>query len=243
MPSAIKKGAKGEEVRQLQQLLNKRLMPSANLIVDGGFGARTEAAVRLYQASVGLGIDGVVGPRTWMALETGHVNNPAKNAAIPNSFPEATWMDIAKQEIGQKEISGAQNNPRIISYHATTALQATNDETAWCSSFVNWCLKQVNITGTNSAVAASWTNWGQSAHALGGAVTVIHNSQAANSSLTTSGNHVGFLVQETETHYLLLGGNQSNQVKISSFPKSSWQLKGFRWPNSQESFKGKVYIY
>lgn len=232
MSGVIKKGKNGEEVRRLQQFLNKRLIPSPNLKVDGDFGVRTEVAVRLYQASVGLGIDGVVGPRTWAALETGVVTNPAINTAIPNSFPDASWMDIAKQEIGQRGIIGVQNNPHIVSYHATTTFRATNDETAWCSSFVNWCLKQVNITGTNSAAAASWMRWGQSTHARGGAITVIHNLQAANSSLTASGNHVGFLIQETGTHYLLLGGNQSNQVKISSFPKSSWQLKGFRWPNS-----------
>jgi hypothetical protein len=37
-------------------------------------------------------------------------------------------------------------------------------------------------------------------------------------------------MKETATHYLLLGGNQSDQVKISSFPKSSWTLRGYRWP-------------
>lgn len=230
MSIILKAGQKGQEVKRLQQLLNQRLSPSPNLSVDGDFGARTEAAVRLYQASVGLGIDGVVGPRTWAALEKGVITNPASTAPVAFSYPNAPWMAIAMQEIGQREIVGAQHNPRIVEYHATTTLRATTDETAWCSSFVNWCLKQVNVTGTNSAAAASWLNWGQVAGAQGGAITVIHNTKAAGSSLTVSGNHVGFLVQETGTHFLLLGGNQSNQVKISSFPKSSWLLKGFRWP-------------
>jgi len=64
---------------------------------------------------------------------------------------------------------------------------AAADETAWCSSFVNWVLRQAGIRGTNSAAAASWTSWGQSCHARVGAITVIFNSTAANSRLSRSG--------------------------------------------------------
>jgi uncharacterized protein (TIGR02594 family) len=220
-------------VRRLQQLLNTRLQPSPNLQTDGEFGARTESAVRLYQSSVGLGIDGVAGPRTWAALQEGNIANPADGAPIPASYPDAPWMNIAMREIGQREIRGARHNPRIIAYHATTRLRASSDETPWCASFVNWCLLQAGIIGTNSAAAASWVHWGQGVGARAGAIAVIYNAAAARSSLTVSGNHVGFLVQATQNHFILLGGNQSNQVKISSYPKTSWQNRGFRWPSRQ----------
>jgi uncharacterized protein (TIGR02594 family) len=140
-------------------------------------------------------------------------------------------MATALAEMGQKEFPGARHNPRIVEYHSTTTLKASTDETAWCSSFVNWCMRQSGVKGTNSAAAASWVNWGRASSARPGAVTVIYNGKAANSSLSVSGNHVGFLVQETGKHYILLGGNQSNQVKISSYPRATWQLKAFRWPN------------
>ena len=52
-------------VRSLQYLLNAH---GAGLSVDGIFGARTNSAVRSYQASHGLVVDGVVGPRTWSAV-------------------------------------------------------------------------------------------------------------------------------------------------------------------------------
>lgn len=54
------------EVRTLQQYLNK---VGYSLEVDGKFGLRTYAAVRNYQSSAGLEVDGIVGPLTWASLE------------------------------------------------------------------------------------------------------------------------------------------------------------------------------
>lgn len=56
----LRKGDQGESVRIVQRLLK--------IGVDGGFGPKTEAAVRAFQHSKGLVVDGRVGPRTWAAL-------------------------------------------------------------------------------------------------------------------------------------------------------------------------------
>jgi len=58
-------GANGDSVRTVQTLLNHQ---GANLDEDGDFGAQTEQAVRTFQQSKGLGVDGIVGPQTWSAL-------------------------------------------------------------------------------------------------------------------------------------------------------------------------------
>lgn len=137
---------------------------------------------------------------------------------------------IAMREVGQREIKGPANNPRILEYHAATTLRARSEETAWCSSFANWCMQQAGGTGTKSAAAISWMHWGKPSTAIPGAITVIYNRRAVVSSLTASGYHVGFLVEEGPSYYRLLGGNQHHKVKYSDFTKASWRLIGYRWP-------------
>jgi len=55
----------GVTCRTLQYLLNAH---GANIAVDGVFGPKTTSAVRTFQRSHGLVVDGVVGNQTWPAL-------------------------------------------------------------------------------------------------------------------------------------------------------------------------------
>ena len=55
--TTISKGSRGDSVATLQRKLN--------LIADGIFGAITDEAVRDFQKSHGLAVDGIVGPKTW----------------------------------------------------------------------------------------------------------------------------------------------------------------------------------
>jgi peptidoglycan hydrolase-like protein with peptidoglycan-binding domain len=57
----LRRGANGELVRTIQKKMG--------ITVDGDFGATTEAAVREFQRSLGLVPDGIVGPKTWFALD------------------------------------------------------------------------------------------------------------------------------------------------------------------------------
>jgi len=64
--ATLRRGSKGDEVEELQALLNAKY--GANLEIDGVFGAKTEAAVKAFQSAHGLAADGVVGPKTRKAL-------------------------------------------------------------------------------------------------------------------------------------------------------------------------------
>lgn len=62
----LKKGSKGEQVKALQRML--KAMGYYSSSIDGDFGSQTEAAVRSYQKSKGLSVDGIVGAKTWVKL-------------------------------------------------------------------------------------------------------------------------------------------------------------------------------
>lgn len=64
--TTLKIGTKGEEVKRLQRLLR--------LTDDGIFGEQTEKAVIEYQKAHGLVADGVVGDKTWEALNASDID-------------------------------------------------------------------------------------------------------------------------------------------------------------------------
>ncbi len=67
--TVLQKGSTGVQVKSLQALLIKKYGVSCGASgVDGSFGAFTDKAVRAYQASKGLEVDGSVGPKTWASL-------------------------------------------------------------------------------------------------------------------------------------------------------------------------------
>lgn len=79
MPATIKLGDTGDDVKRLQRVFarNKSLGPDA---VDGGFGPRTEQAVKDFQQANGLVADGVVGPVTWSHMHPYREASPTLQA-------------------------------------------------------------------------------------------------------------------------------------------------------------------
>lgn len=136
------------------------------------------------------------------------------------------WIIIAEGELGVKEIPGKENNPRIVEYHSTCTLKAGDDETSWCSAFVNWVFYKLGMGRTKSAAARSWLDWG----------ITIDQPEYGCVAIFTRGNspiygHVGFYVGDDPNNkdkILVLGGNQGDEVCIKSFPKS--MLLGYRKP-------------
>lgn len=131
-------------------------------------------------------------------------------------------FEIAKKEIGVKEIPGEKHNARILEYHSAVTMKAQADEIAWCAAFVNWCLKRGNVLGTSLANARSFLKWG----------VVVKDPQIGDicvfwrGSPTSLKGHVGFYAGQTKNYILVLGGNQGNEVCIKKYPKA--QLIEFR---------------
>lgn len=146
------------------------------------------------------------------AGSTTAVATPAANAA-PAGQPK--WLTVALGERGVKEIKGGEDNPRVVEYHQATSLKAKEDETSWCSSFVNWTMKQAGVQGTNSAAARSWLNWGEkvtpdAAHVKPGDVIVFPRGS------NPAYGHVA-IVKEVQDNgkVVVVGGNQSTGPKGS----------------------------
>lgn len=70
----LKKGSKGQAVKDLQEAL-KALGFSPGK-VDGLFGTATEKAVKAFQASVGIDVDGIVGRVTWINIDEADQSEP-----------------------------------------------------------------------------------------------------------------------------------------------------------------------
>lgn len=149
-----------------------------------------------------------------------------KEAVLPTVLPP--WIRIAKTQIGVHETRNGETK-RIIEYHATTTLKATEDEVAWCSAFVNWVMMKAGIERTHSAAARSWLGWGKrSKYFTKYAVVVLARG---NSSWQ---GHVGFAIDDLGDSIRVLGGNQGNAVSYAIYPKK--RVLGYMWP---EGFKAR----
>jgi uncharacterized protein (TIGR02594 family) len=137
-----------------------------------------------------------------------------------------TIFKIAVAELGQKEIIGSVNNPAIVNYAREAGFPWVNDdETPWCSIFVNWVAKKAGLQGSNQANARSWLLTGMHVDNTPepGDIVVFWRDQP-DSWQGHVGIFFGFSIDNKRVY--CLGGNQGNQVSLSAYPKET--VLGFR---------------
>ena len=79
----LKRGNKGNYVKELQTALSNRGYDLGSYGIDGDFGKATEAAVKAFQKDNGLTADGIVGEKTWEALKTAPNKPETYTAHLP----------------------------------------------------------------------------------------------------------------------------------------------------------------
>lgn len=133
-------------------------------------------------------------------------------------------MAIAWAEMGQHEIAGAADNPRILDYFRIVGhAEVHHDETPWCAAFVGACLESCGIASTKALNARSYEMFGVPCRAVPGAIGILPRG------VNPSQGHVGFVAGVgADGSVALLGGNQGDQVSIAHFPVS--RFLAFRWP-------------
>lgn len=188
---------KKDLVKKLQAELNRL---GEELKVDGEFGPKTAAALADYDVNL------VAAPKVKEVLpgfEEGEFIHP---------------LDWARLEVGQKEIPGKKDNPRIRWYHthcANIGSKEHPDEVPWCSSFINAAADECGMEKTDNALARSWKKYGIDSgdEVEAGDIVVIGDSHVT---LANKGFN-----RKTDKTFEGLGGNQGNQVKVSTYSVSS----------------------
>lgn len=143
--------------------------------------------------------------------------------ADPDAYKDAPWMPFAIGEIGVTE---EKNPDRVKEYHKVGGGLNAAETVAWCSSFIGWCLKQAGITGTRSAMARSYVNYGttKSSPYPYGSIAILLGTRGPSSG------HVVFISKDLGDRIEVIGGNQTTNdgvkydtggaVTRTTFPKS-----------------------
>lgn len=159
----VKRGQR-DVVAAIQKRLNA--LQCGPIAIDGDFGPRTEAAVRLFQARSAdehgnsLGVDGVVGARTWWALFRAGIepdadddaNVPAPPPVVPPPRPPVPGdmsalakmvLDVAGKEVGVlEEPPGSNRGKRVDEYLRAVGLDPAAASYPWCVAFLYWCFDE-----------------------------------------------------------------------------------------------------
>lgn len=101
--STLRKGDKGDPVKELQELLLQHDYILPKYGADGDYGSETVNAVKAFQKANGLEVDGVTGAKTWAALEQENVKEPAYTVQIAG-LTLAKANEIIAKYGGTKEV-------------------------------------------------------------------------------------------------------------------------------------------
>jgi uncharacterized protein (TIGR02594 family) len=138
-------------------------------------------------------------------------------------------FDLAERFVGMKELAGAEDNPQILAFLKLDAAWPDHDEVPWCSGFVNYIAWLCRAPRSKSLRARSWLEVGQRIEledAYPGDVVVLNRGGPMDPTIIAAKGHVGFYAGHDDELVEVLGGNQSNTVKVSRYKRA--ELLGVR---------------
>lgn len=140
-------------------------------------------------------------------------------------------LKAAYADLGLKEIRGSRHNPRVVEMFALSGHGwVKDDETAWCAAAMGAWLKEAGMVGSGSLAARSYLKWGKkTTKPKRGDVVVFKRGNS------TWQGHVALYLGQAEGRIYVIGGNQSNRVSVTRYPKS--KLLGYRKPSTAANSK------
>lgn len=124
---------------------------------------------------------------------------------------------------GLKEVVGKEHNPDILAMFAEIGFgYVQDDETAWCSTALNYICKKLGYERSGSLAARSWLKIGTKIlePTLGDIVVFWRESPSSWKG------HVGLFISQDIDNVYTLGGNQNNSVSILPYPRD--RVLGYR---------------
>lgn len=170
---ALAMGSKGVRVKRLQIVLANLGHSPGN--IDSRFGPRTEKAVKRFQLVMGLSPDGVVGPRTWVAL------GGELPGTVVTEHTEAYPVDLRERLATLAETEAARGlrwknadseaekylKPLRKPMRDLGHIGASPVLYDWCAAFVTYCSREVGVSipdkpsgfWATMALVESWKFW------------------------------------------------------------------------------------
>ena len=159
-------------------------------------------------------------------LETvGGKNSGNGQAHLPVLQGEAPWMEIAIREA--MEWKGQRSGKIKDNYHSMIDVEGSPTmSTAWCASFVNYCLKEARYPYLKSADSQFPTYkknrniFREIPSPVYGAIMVFRRYYHEGGNWTQKG-HVSFVyAKDKNGDIAALGGNQGDSIKLSSYSET-----------------------
>ena len=127
---------------------------------------------------------------------------------------------------GLEEVTGSDHNPEILKFFSDTGHEwVRDDETAWCSAFMNYVAFHSGYERSGELTARSWLNVGYEIKKPQiGCIVVLWRLNPASWK-----GHVGLYINSDDKYIYILGGNQDNSVCVKRYPKE--RLLSYRMLN------------
>lgn len=176
VPNGLGLGDSGESIRKVQNMLSKLgYMSSAN--ATGYYGEVTENAVKLFQRTNNLTVDGLVGANTMAMLTGGKAKKAPANSQQSTTAPGNRTQTAGNNTGGSSGSSGGASssipNTGTASGSAAALINVASSKLGcpyvWgakgpnafdCSGFVYWCLNQVGVR-QSYITSSGWRNVGK----------------------------------------------------------------------------------
>lgn len=144
-------------------------------------------------------------------------------------------LETALSQYGVREKAGRRHHRAILEYFKAAGYPSIHrDEVAWCAAFINWVLDKNGLEKSGKLTARSLLSVGKKVDRpkQGDLVVFWRGSRSSWKG------HVGLYINDIGDYVYTLGGNQSNQVNISPYPK--YRVLGYRRLLSRDQDDKKI---